>query len=383
MVCSIPLVFLSMPGLIIGGLIVLVIIGVAIFRRPDIPERSQGLVLLGLLLLGLAAGEIAYLQKDPHEIVVMVDLSPSTRGAQFRDATLLKQRIGTLLRDQTYRIVYFSDENRTAVPAGDRLADLPAAKTDFSPPPAAAVLLFSDGRFELPAAAPPTFIAVDAMLENAADASIKLMEIRNQTLSTLVSNASEKNRNLQSPTTRPIPPGSFVLVDPLPQNGWVITSRLNPGDDWPENDQLQIRVPPPILGERWWVGTAAPAGFKAIDRLPTDSAAYLSPSIIVLNNVPAHGFSQTELERLEQYIRDLGGAVAIIGGDHAFAAGGYTGTTLDSLSPLASAPPTPTIHWMLLADSSGSMSAAAGGSTRFELAKQSLTSLDALFNAGQ
>src|SRR5207245_6686282 len=61
--------------------------------------------------------------------------------------------------------------------------------------------------------------------------------------------------------------------------------------------------------------------------------------------------------------------------DLAFAAGRYPGTTLDSLSPLASAPPAPAIHWLLLADSSGSMSANAGGSTRFDLAKQSLTSL--------
>jgi hypothetical protein len=97
--------------------------------------------------------------------------------------------------------------------------------------------------------------------------------------------------------------------------------------------------------------------------------------VIILNNIPASAFSQTQLDRLEQYSRDLGGSVILIGGDHAFAAGGYTGTTLDALSPLASAPPTPTIHWLLLADSSGSMSASAGGSTRFELAKQSLTSL--------
>src|SRR3954463_10221207 len=144
MLCSIPLVFLSMSGLIIGALLVLMIVGVALFRRPDMPGRSQVLVLLGLLLLGLAAGEVAYLQKDPHEIVVMVDLSPSTRGAQYRDVKFLKQRIGTLLRDRSYRIVYFSDENRTGIPVADRLSDLPAAKTAFNPPPAAAIVLFSD-----------------------------------------------------------------------------------------------------------------------------------------------------------------------------------------------------------------------------------------------
>ncbi|HEV8291193.1 MAG TPA: VWA domain-containing protein, partial [Tepidisphaeraceae bacterium] len=375
MLCGIPLVFHSIPALIIGAALVLIILAIAIFRRPDMPRSSQVLVLLGLLLLVLAAGRLAYLQPDPHEIVVMVDLSPSTRTAQYRDSKFLQQRIRTLLAQNPHRVVYFSDEMRTQIAPADHLPDLPSQKTNFNPPPAAAILLFSDARFELPPAAPPTFIAVDPMLENPADASIKQLQLRNQAIVTTLANSSDKIRQLQSPTTRPVPSGSFVLADPLPRNLSLVTARLNPADDWPENDQLQIRVPPPILSERWWVGPAPPAGFRAIDQLPTDSTAYLTPSIIVLNNLPASAFSQTQLDRLEQYIRDLGGSIVLIGGDHAFAAGGYTGTTLDSLSPLASAPPTPTIHWLLLADSSGSMSAAAGGFTRFDLARQSLISL--------
>ena len=377
MLLGIPFVFLSIPGLIISGVLVLIIIAVATLRRPDMRRSSQILILLGLVLLALAAGGLAYLQTDPREIVVMVDLSPSTRTAQYRDAKFLQQRIRTLLGQNPYRILYFSDEIRTQIAATARLPDLASRKTIFDPPPGAAILLFSDARFDLPAAASPTFIAVDPMLENPADAAIKQLGIRDQTLSTAVSNSSEKNRNLLSPTMRPIPPGSFVLTDSLPPNAPLITAKLNPADDWPENDQLQIRVPPPILAERWWIGPNPAANFKSLQPqdLPTDSTAYLTPSIIILNNLPASAFSQTQLDRLEQYTRDLGGSLVLIGGDHAFAAGEYTGTTLDSLSPLASSPPTPTIHWLLLADSSGSMSALAGGSTRFDLAKQSLTSL--------
>src|SRR5437868_6144953 len=158
------------------------------------------------------------------------------------------------------------------------------------------------------------------MQEKPPDAAMRQIEIRDRTVDTTLSNSSEKTRQLEGATARAVPSGSFILTEPVPQNAVLITERLNSGDNWPENDQLQIRLPPPMLGERWWVGPAAPAGFKAIDRLPTDSGAYLSPSIIILNNVPASAFSQTELERLEQYARDLGGAVAIIGGDHAFAA---------------------------------------------------------------
>ena len=47
----------------------------------------------------------------------------------------------------------------------------------------------------------------------------------------------------------------------------------------------------------------------------------------------------------------------IRGGNHAFGAGRYLGSTLESFSPLASAPPRPTMRWTLLIDGSGSMAA--------------------------
>src|SRR5438045_2460629 len=117
MVGILPLVFNSVSALIGSAVIVIFIVGVAIFRRPDVPRSSQVLVLLGLLLAALAAGEAAYLRADRHVVVVMVDLSPSTRTARYRDAKFLQQRIGTLLAGNSYRIVYFSDENRTQIAA--------------------------------------------------------------------------------------------------------------------------------------------------------------------------------------------------------------------------------------------------------------------------
>src|SRR6185436_588829 len=112
MVGSMPLIFQAVTALVVSAVLVWIIVGVAILRRPDMPRSSQMLILLGSVLLCLAAGEAAYLQRDPHEIVVMVDLSPSTRVARYRDVKFLEQRIGTLLRGNRYRIVYFSDENR-------------------------------------------------------------------------------------------------------------------------------------------------------------------------------------------------------------------------------------------------------------------------------
>src|SRR5581483_2490073 len=72
---------------------------------------------------------------------------------------------------------------------------------------------------------------------------------------------------------------------------------------------------------------------------------------------------------------DLGGALVIAGGDHAFAAGHYPGSALESLSPLSSAPPEPVNHWVLLVDSSGSMSAPAVNGSRFKVASDAILSV--------
>jgi hypothetical protein len=132
-------------------------------------------------------------------------------------------------------------------------------------------------------------------------------------------------------------------------------------------------------------GSAAPeaaANWRSFSpaALPTDAAAYLAPSIIVLDNVSAADLSAPQLQRLGQYVRDLGGGLLILGGDRAFAAGAYAGTALESLSPLASTPPEPVAHWVLLVDSSGSMNAPVGnpggpGGTRWRAATEAAAAL--------
>jgi len=109
--------------------------------------------------------------------------------------------------------------------------------------------------------------------------------------------------------------------------------------------------------------------------LPGDASAYLKSAIIVLSNTPADAIPVQQQRRLSQYVRDLGGTLVILGGDRAFGGGGYARTTLDNLSPLASTPPAPTTHWMLLIDSSGSMSATIAGGTRFLTAVDSVHDL--------
>jgi hypothetical protein len=359
----------------------LVAIAIAFRRRIDLPQTSRFLIVAGLLVLSFAAGLPTFDRSDNDEVLVMVDLSPSTRTARYRDPAFLRKRIDQLLGHTSHRTIYFAEDHQTNPPAPGSLADLSADQTRLAPPDAAAILLFSDAQFDLPATAPPTFVVLDPLLQSPPDASIVDLTLRSDNMAAAtVHNQSPDARALSwlpSGAMRQVPPGLVVLTSP-PLTSSEITARLSPADAWPENDALRLRVPPPDTFERWWISaSASPQGWRRIapDHLPTDPAAYLAPSVIALDNVPAVVLSESQQQRLHQYVRDLGGSLLILGGDRSFAAGAYAGTSLDALSPLSSSPPTPTTHWLLLADASGSMAAVEDGRSRWDVLQASLRAL--------
>jgi hypothetical protein len=118
--------------------------GICLARRPDIGRRSLILLAFGGVLIALAAGEPIVNLPGAGSITVMVDLSPSTRGATFRDRAALDARLGQLLVGQRYRLIAFADAIH-AMPSERQLLDIPADQTLFTPPPSDAVVLFSDG----------------------------------------------------------------------------------------------------------------------------------------------------------------------------------------------------------------------------------------------
>ncbi len=130
----------------------------------------------------------------------------------------------------------------------------------------------------------------------------------------------------------------------------------------------------PPASEKWWIGENSPGDdWKSLQPRRVSSLAqdYLAPAVIVVENEPADRFTPSQLDCLMQYVRDLGGSLLIVGGDHSFAAGEYEGSELERLSPLASSPPTPTTRWIILVDGSGSMSQEAGGGiSRWQMATQ-------------
>jgi hypothetical protein len=373
MLSHLPLVFASPESLYFAFSMVCGVIAVARFRRVAIHHKAQICIATGAMLLAIAAGQPIFNRPAHGSVVVMVDLSPSTRGATFRDQSALRLRIHQLLGDLQYQLLAFSDRNQ---PLPASLIDLPCDQTIFAPPPADAVLLFSDGQFELPSYAPPTYPVIDPAMDHPLDASVTdLKPVGRQVLATVHNNGSSRslrwsNATAESSSTTT---GDFVqLATPILNQD--VTASLSPGDLWPENDSLTLSPQPPLNQERWWIGPHAPSGWQTVN-LPVDSADYLRPGVIVLSNISADAISSSQQQHLLQYVRDLGGSLIIVGGDRAFAAGHYEGTLLDDLSPLASSPPGPAMQWLLLVDSSGSMAGDGSVPSPWQLEVNAVTQL--------
>ena len=345
MLAASRLTFDSVPLLGVGAALASLAVIAFVFRRVLNRSWEFRLIALGLIVLAYAAAGPRWVRGDAGKVAVMVDHSESTRGATYRDDAALRRRVVELVGKQPYTLIRFGEG---------------ADKTTLPPPPldAAAVLLFSDGRFDPPPTAPPIYAVIDPALEQAADAAVTALERRGEQLVVATSSTGVENVELSIDGTKtPVRRGTHTVSEAA-GDAQSTTAQLLATDQWPENNALTIAHPPPAVGERWWMGEGAPAaGWRSLPAadLPLDASAWLAPAVIVLNNVPANAMSAAQAQRLEQYVRDLGGGLLILGGDQAFAAGGYDGSPISAISPLASTPPTPAAHWVFLLDASGSM----------------------------
>lgn len=351
---------------IAAALLVLILL-IAMVRRVALSRGATLLIFAGTILFCAAAGGLTIHLPDAREVVVMVDLSPSTRTATYRDPKLLETRIAQLLGSTRHRIEKFDESPNVE-------------RTIFAPPLADAIVLLSDGQFELPATAAPTYAVIDPNLEKPNDGAITRLESRWRSVEAMVHNPAgprgiQFSGGTESPTTAPA--GEPILIAQVDPQTTSITARLAPGDPWPENDALTIRPAPPVQMQQWWIGDSPPTNFRALStsELPTDPTEYLKASAIVLNNISADALTSLQQQRLTQFVRDLGGGLVIIGGENAFGAGGYPGTPLDAISPLASSPPQPQRNWIILVDASGSMATESTGQTRWQRASAAAVQL--------
>lgn len=372
-----PLRFNSVPLLLLALGLTLAIIVVVLIRRPAVPLTTHVLSLIGLILLSLATGGAYWQRARGGEVLVMLDVSPSTRTATYRDRAALDRRLHELLGDTPCHLILFAGNQQPD--RGDAvLADLACDHTVFAPPTAEAILLFSDARFESPPFAPRTFIVIDPALEQPSDAAVETLQIRGRELVARV-NVAGKPRKLSlqgTTTTQPIRIDAASRIINRAIKAESASAQFSMGDPWPENDGLWINVPPPTQSEKWWWGASAPPGWREFDpsALPVSGTSYLAPAVIVLNNLPTVALSAVR-QPLQQYVRDLGGSVVILGGDHSFAAGDYGGTALEAMSPLASHPPQPAMQWIILVDGSGSMGEATPEGSRWQVATMAVKQL--------
>lgn len=132
----------------------------------------------------------------------------------------------------------------------------------------------------------------------------------------------------------------------------------------------------------------AAQGISSVTRdpgaLPGTLAGFLPYDAVILDDVSAFSMSYGKMEMLEQYVRDAGGGLLMIGGEHSFGAGGWYQTPVERALPVdmdvTSVAQTPRLALVIVTDKSGSMSGTVStGETKLDLVKSAaLSALDLL-----
>ena len=100
--------------------------------------------------------------------------------------------------------------------------------------------------------------------------------------------------------------------------------------------------------------------------MPTDLIELQRSDVLILSNVSAEVLSSEQLQSIENYVRDLGHGLVVIGGEHAYGPGGYTDTALERVLPVKMTPreQEDTVAILFVLDTSGSMANYVDGQRR-------------------
>ena len=106
---------------------------------------------------------------------------------------------------------------------------------------------------------------------------------------------------------------------------------------------------------------------------------------VVLENVPADDLGRLKMERLAQFVEDLGGGLLMTGGEHSFGTGGFYKSPLEDVLPVSMELKDEhrklRVAICVVLDQSGSMSAPVqGGLTKMDLANQGTSEVVRLLN---
>lgn len=330
------------------------LVGSALFllirRRKDLGLTLIGLFAAAQLLLALAVGQPHLIVPDSTPIQVLLDVSPSTRTAEYRDPSKLAARLQQLLPRQSFSIASFGQDALSTT--------LPAIHEP--------TLLFSDGQFPATQAAGPVFSVLDPALLAAQDARVsRLFHERGKTMA-IIRNSSPQ-RQLTFPQGRQaIAPGDWRVT--LDDDDTGAFAELNGDDPWPENDRLDLPPAPPPGVRQVSVGLPTLAGVfsKTPADLPTSPASYLNTSLLVLNASSIPALSQPQQTAISSWVSNLGGRLLLIGQDARWAQ--MRSSSLAQISPLSVDPPESQRTWDILIDASGSMNDLQAGRPRWQFA---------------
>ena len=108
---------------------------------------------------------------------------------------------------------------------------------------------------------------------------------------------------------------------------------------------------------------------------------------VIVENVPARAFGRQKMERLTQFVEDLGGGLMLTGGERSFGTGGYFKSPLDEVLPVSMEMRQEhrklSLAIAIVLDRSGSMTApVTGGKTKMDLANLGTAECVRLLSAG-
>ena len=129
-------------------------------------------------------------------------------------------------------------------------------------------------------------------------------------------------------------------------------------------------------------------GYEVVEKTPARANLTLPElsgfDLLILDNVPAYQLSQVKMERVERFVRDLGGGLIVLGGTKSYGAGGYYRTPLEQTLPVEMRPPVrmelPHVALLFVVDKSGSMGGGPFGTTKLDLAKAATMASAELLN---
>lgn len=170
-------------------------------------------------------------------------------------------------------------------------------------------------------------------------------------------------------------------------------------DALPENNLLQgvvdVKGAPRVLylhsqkeSQRFFSRALTVQGYSVVNASPEDSSLSLPEiaafDLLVLDNVPAYRLTQSKMEAIESYVKDLGGGLVVLGGSQSYGAGGYYRTPLERILPVEMRPPSrldlPHVALLFVVDKSGSMGGGSEGATKLDLAKSAAVAAADLLN---